>query len=117
MTARLAPAPQQFSAIESTRATKVDLIVRKARPFSEEVFSRRRRVDLAFAGSVSVLSPEDAILSKLEWARRSGDSERQLRDAAAVLEVMPDLDREYIERWASQLGVADLWEQIAQSRA
>jgi hypothetical protein len=107
----------QFNAIESTRATKVDLIIRKARAFSEEEFSRRRRVDLAFGARVSVVTPEDAILSKLEWARLAGDSERQLRDAAGVLEVTPDLDQAYIDRWADRLGVADSWEQITRGRS
>jgi hypothetical protein len=53
------------------------------------------------------------VLSKLEWARRAGDSERQLADAAGVVAVNPTLDRAYIERWAEQLGVADLWSRLA----
>ena len=53
------------------------------------------------------------MLSKLEWARRAGDSERQLADAAGVLAVNPSLDRAYIEHWARELGVCDLWHRIA----
>jgi hypothetical protein len=104
---------RQFNAIEMARATKLDLIVRKARPFSVEEFGRRQRVDFSFAPGVSTVSAEDAVLSKLEWARRSGDSERQLRDAAGVVELNPSLDRDYVRRWAEQLGVVDLWERIA----
>lgn len=104
---------RQFNAIEMARATKVDLIVRRARPFSVEEFSRRQRLDLSFGRAVSTVTAEDSVLSKLEWARRSGDSERQLRDAAGVVELNPALDRDYIRRWAEQLGVADLWERIA----
>lgn len=103
---------RQFNVIECDRATKVDLIVRRERPFSVEEFSRRRRLDLPFGRGVSIVSPEDAILSKLEWARRAGDSERQIRDAAGVLEVNPEIDRAYVERWSRDLGVADLWRQI-----
>ena len=103
----------QFNAIETARATKVDLIVRKARPFSIEEFRRRQRLELPFAPSVAVVTPEDAILSKLEWARRSGDSERQIRDAAGVLELNPGIERAYIERWARELGVSDLWARIS----
>lgn len=87
--------------------------VRKSRPFSIEEFSRRLRMDLPFGRDVAIVTPEDAILSKLEWARQSGDSARQLRDAAGVLELNPRVDRRYIEHRASQLHVADLWEQIA----
>lgn len=104
---------RQFNAIEMARATKVDLIVRKARPFSVEEFGRRQRIDLPFAKAVSAVTPEDSVLSKLEWARDSGDSARQLRDAAGVVELNPTLDREYVGRWAEQLGVTDLWERIA----
>lgn len=107
---------RQFNVIETARAAKVDLIVRKARPFSIEEFERRRRLDLPFARDVAVVAPEDAILSKLEWARQSGDSERQIRDAAGIVEVTRTIDRAYIQRWARELGVSDLWERIATSQ-
>jgi hypothetical protein len=107
---------RQFNAIETQYACKIDLIVRKDRPFSREEFARRQGADLPFRDAVMVVSPEDAILSKLEWARRSGDSERQLRDAAGVLELNPSLDRQYVEKWAAALGVDDLWRRIAEGR-
>lgn len=106
---------QQFNVIEIATAAKLDLIVRKDRAFSRTELGRRQRVDLPFAPAVAIVSPEDAILSKLEWARRSGDSERQIQDAAHVVELNADLDRVYIEQWAQQLGVSDLWERIART--
>jgi hypothetical protein len=105
---------RQFNAIETSRAVKIDLIVKKLRPFSVEEFGRRRRVDFPFARGVATVTAEDAILSKLEWARQAGDSERQLRDAAGIVELNSSLDREYIETWAVRLGVSDLWSRIAQ---
>lgn len=72
----------QFNAIEARYACMMDLIIRRDRPFSEEEFARRTAVDLSFAKGVSIVTPEDAILSKLEWARHSGDSEKQIADAA-----------------------------------
>lgn len=102
-----------FNVIETRYACKIDLIIRKDRPFSHEEFVRRQPVDLAFGRPVTMVTPEDSILSKLEWARQSGDSERQLRDAAGVLELNPSLDRAYIETWAHALGVADLWRRIS----
>ena len=74
---------RQFNAIETQHACTIDLIVKKDRPFSEEEFSRRLRVDLTFARQGAVVTPEDAVLSKLEWAKR-GDSERQRRDATTA---------------------------------
>ncbi len=88
---------------------KVDLIVQKERPFSQTELSRRRpgrvlEVDLMMA------SPEDTVLTKLEWSKLSG-SERQLRDVAGVLRVSgPELDIEYIEKWVQALGLGAEWE-------
>ena len=100
---------RQFNVIEMGHACKVDLIIRKDRAFSREreEFARRQTVDLGLGRPLSMVTPEDAIVSKLEWASR-GDSERQLRDARGILEINPDLDRQYISRWADQLGVAHL---------
>jgi hypothetical protein len=59
-----------------------------------------------------MVTPEDSILSKLEWARRA-DSERQLRDVAAIAEMNPALDRGYITQRAEALEVLDLWKTIS----
>lgn len=49
---------------------------------------------------------------QFEWARL-GESERQLRDVRGVLEMQNErLDRGYIERWARELGVEELWRRI-----
>jgi hypothetical protein len=103
----------QFNAIETRHASKIDLIVCADRPFSRTELERRIPVDLPFATGVSMASPEDAIVSKLELARKSGDSERQLADARGVLDVTPSVDRAYIAHWAEELGVSDLWYRIA----
>lgn len=105
---------RQFNAIEMRYACKIDLIVRQDRPFSETEFGRRVAVDLTFGRNISIVTPEDAILSKLEWARKSGESEKQLADAAGVLDINPAVDREYVERWARELGVSDLWRQLSE---
>lgn len=105
-------ARRQFNVIEIAHACKIDLIVRRDRAFSDEEFSRRHAVDLPFAQRVSMVTKEDSVLSKLEWARESGDSSRQLADAAAIVAMNPDLDRSYIERWATALGVTDLWRKV-----
>jgi hypothetical protein len=97
--------------IDLATGWKADLIVRKSRPFSDAEFTRRQQVD--FLGSpVWMASPEDVVLSKLEWALRTG-SERQLRDVRGVLAAKPDgIDVDYIERWTNALGLADLWRQV-----
>jgi hypothetical protein len=101
----------QFNVVDVSTGWKLDLIVRKSRAWSEEEF--RRRVPTRLLGVAAyIATPEDVILSKLEWAR-AGESERQLEDAAGILAVQgPGLDRAYLERWARELEVTDLWERV-----
>jgi hypothetical protein len=106
-----------FNVIDISDACKIDLIVRRDRAFSREELARRVVVELSPGRTVWIVTPEDAVLSKLEWARRAGDSERQIADAAGVVAVNPSLDRAYIERWADELGVLDLWRRIARGGA
>lgn len=106
----------QFNVIDRSTGWKVDLIIRKDRPFSREEFSRRRKEDL-FGLPIHLATAEDTILAKLEWARL-GDSERQWRDVIGIIRSRSeDLDREYIERWAAWLGVSEDWKRAAQRAA
>jgi hypothetical protein len=100
-----------FNVIEGEIGWKADLIPLRNRPFSREEFSRRRQAEV-LGSKVYVVSPEDAILSKLEWARK-GASERQLKDAAGIVATQgADLDRTYLSKWARELGVAGLLEEL-----
>jgi hypothetical protein len=104
---------RQFNVIETGTAFKLDLIIRKERPFSREEFQRRQRADLGEATQVAVASAEDTIISKLEWARKGGGSERQIADVRGIMDVKgTELDRRYIERWAKDLGVLELWHDV-----
>lgn len=85
---------------------KVDLVVRKDRPFSHNELARQRLVEIEGV-DVAIVSAEDLVLAKLEWSSQGGGSERQLRDIAGIAAVS-SLDRAYLERWATELGVADL---------
>jgi hypothetical protein len=106
----------QFNLVDARSAFKIDVIVRKDRPFSREEIGRCRAVELAPGVRLALASPEDTILSKLEWARKAGRSQKQLDDAAGVLAVNPRLDRAYVEKWAAELGVLDLWREISGPR-
>lgn len=106
---------RMFNAIHTPSAVKIDLIIRKDRPFSREELRRRQEAELPGGTRVSLATPEDTILSKLEWARKGGGSERQLGDVAGILDVHGEtLDRVYIDRWARELGVLDLWQRVAE---
>jgi hypothetical protein len=69
-------------------------------------FGRRQKA-IILGIEVWVLSPEDAILSKLEWAKGSA-SEQQMRDVLGVLQIQGrKLDEQYLWKWAKSLGVQD----------
>jgi hypothetical protein len=97
-----------FNVIDMTTAWKLDLIVRKNRPFSIEEM-RRRAPKLIVDIEVATATAEDTIIAKLEWSK-DGGSERQLADVAGILRVRrPGLDLDYIERWVMELELQDQW--------
>lgn len=99
----------QFNLVEGASGWKVDFIVQKGRPFSQEEFSRRKFVDINGI-RLCLASPEDVILSKLEWACET-QSERQIEDAAGIVKRRwSSLDRSYLETWIAKLGVEPEWE-------
>lgn len=61
---------------------------------------------------IGVNTVENAILRKLEWYRRGGESsERQWRDVVGIVNAQDrQLDRAYLREWAGKLGVSDLIE-------
>lgn len=97
-----------FNAIHLERSFKVDFWVCSDEPYAREAFQRRRQVTM-FGRPVWVSSPEDTILSKLRWYKMSPVLNRQLQDALEVYEIQePDLDQDYLDRWAARLEIADL---------
>jgi hypothetical protein len=100
-----------FNVIDYQTGWKADLIIRKDRAFSFEEFGRRISANI-LGVDVTVISPEDAILSKLEWSKESG-SELQFRDALGVAVIQwESLDKEYLRKWARELGVEHLLETL-----
>jgi hypothetical protein len=99
-----------FNLIHTKTIVKVDCVVRKDTPYRLEEFRRRRRVTVA-GFSMMVVSPEDLVLSKLDWARDSR-SEVQLRDVRLILLSQPDLDWAYLREWAGVLGLTALLDEV-----
>lgn len=62
---------------------------------------------------LEVLSPEDLILSKLDWAKDSR-SQLQLDDVRNLLRSVQGLDTEYLNRWVDRLGLAPLYQEVCQ---
>ena len=104
----------QFNVIDLGTGWKIDLIVRRDRPFSVQEFGRRQNVD--FSGmQLAVATAEDVIVAKLEWAT-TGASRRQIEDVAGILRLRHgELDLAYVSDWVGQLGLEDAWLEARQA--
>ena len=103
-----------FNIIHRDTMFKVDVFIPRPRPFLKSQLARARRQTFTLGKEVSAkfASPEDTILSKLEWYRLGGEaSDRQWRDILGVLKTKTgDLDLDYLRQWAKELKVSDLLE-------
>ena len=107
-----------FNAISLVAPFKIDFYVLGRNPFDAEEFRRRVPQEMGDDRpySLMVKTAEDTILRKLEWFRKGGEiSDQQWKDVLGVLTVSGHrLNNAYLDRWASELGVADL---LAKARA
>ena len=108
-------AESSFNLVHLATMLKVDVFVRKSTPWDIEAFSRKVRGTLDTTGTgreFDLTTAEDIVLHKLAWYQLGGGvSDRQWRDAVGVIAVQAQsLDRTYLTRWASSLGLADLLE-------
>jgi len=97
-----------FNLMHLTSGIKVDLIVRKDSEYRQLEFDRRLRVQIGHVDTW-IVSREDLVLSKLEWARES-DSDLQRKDVVTLLD--GSLDWTYLREWAGRLGVADMLDRL-----
>lgn len=105
----------QFNLIDLDSGWKVDLIIRRARAFSRAEFERR--IPFEYEGAaLSVVSAEDLIIAKLEWAKLGG-SRRQLEDGARLLDLREhQLDTDHLARWVEALGLGAEWAEAQRLR-
>lgn len=103
-----------FNIIHRETMFKVDVFIPRPRPFLQSQLARAQRQSFSLEREVSAkfASPEDTILSKLEWYRIGGEaSDRQWRDILGVLKTREgELDLDYLQKWAKELNVTDLLE-------
>jgi hypothetical protein len=102
-----------FNVIDHVTGLKIDFIFLKSRNFSQEEF-RRRKQAIVWGVPLYIATPEDIVLSKLEWAKL-GKSSRQIEDAAGILKVRAgELDISYVEKWIAELGLTSEWARARQ---
>lgn len=110
-----------FNIIHRETMFKVDVFIPRPRPFLQSQLARAQRQTFNFEQEVSAkfASPEDTVLSKLEWYRMGGEaSERQWRDILGVLKTRAgELDLDYLKKWAGELKISDLLERVLKEAA
>lgn len=101
-----------FNLIHLPTSFKVDVFVSRRRPFD---ISAMNRATLERLGDtqwleIHIATPEDAIIAKLEWYRKTNEtSERQWDDVTRLLKLLGDaVDRDYLRASAESVGVQDL---------
>ncbi len=99
----------QFNVIQPQTGLKVDFMCAESSPYTDTRFRRARAAPTHKGVSVTYSAPEDVILMKLRYFQMGG-SDKHLRDIASIIKVSGEiLDREYLDRWAASLGVAEEW--------
>jgi hypothetical protein len=94
-----------FNLIHQESVIKVDFIVRKASAYRIGEFDRRQLITIG-EFKTWIVSKEDLILSKLDWAKDS-HSELQLRDVKNLAST--GYKAAYLEKWTDLLGLTTLW--------
>jgi hypothetical protein len=96
-----------FNLVHNDSIIKVDCIVQKSTEYRVMEFERRHRIRIEDF-ETWIVSKEDLIISKLEWARES-HSEKQLSDVRNLLKTVCDLD--YLRNWTEKLGLHNLFQE------
>ena len=102
-----------FNILHLPTMLKIDFFILKEQPYSIKSFERRvlnTLDDSEDSIKVFLCSPEDIIISKLDWFRLSNEtSERQWLDILGVIKVQKDnLNRKYLKHWTEQLNLLEL---------
>jgi hypothetical protein len=103
-----------INAVHMHSGYKADLYpVREGDELRASAFSRRQKVDLGEPlGEVYLHSPEDLIIYKL-WYYSISQQTKHLRDITSIVMTLEDdLDHSYIEKWAMDKGVINIWREI-----
>ena len=98
-----------FNLIHNDTLIKVDFMIRKREDYRLVEFERRQRITVQ-GSSLWIVSKEDLILSKLDWARDS-QSQRQFTDVENLLATGADL--EYLKTWSQKLNLTAMLTRVS----
>ncbi|MBX7173842.1 MAG: hypothetical protein K1X72_22930 [Pyrinomonadaceae bacterium] len=97
-----------FNVLNQQTIIKIDCIIRKNDEFNLKAFSRKKKVNYSGDFEVWIISKEDLIISKLNWAKTS-KSEMQMRDVASI--IRNGYDEEYVDFWVEKLGLKEIFQE------
>lgn len=102
-----------FNLIHLETVIKIDVFIFKDIPYHQNALERKIKDTLEdddMKTEFYFSSPEDIIISKLQWYELSGKaSERQWLDVIGVIKVQGDsLDKNYLQVWSKKLGILEL---------
>ena len=110
------PARLPINIIDGAIGTKADLFVVQHVGLDASIMTRLRRRKLYVQPDfyACFLSPEDVILYKLIYFKKSeGTSQKHPTDIHAMLRAIEsELDLAYLDLWAREVGVLDLWQAV-----
>lgn len=105
----------EFNFIDGDSGVKVDFWILKKNDIFDVVRLKKRKERIIEGQKVYFISPEDLILSKLQWYKKSNSS-RHLEDIESIFKISGDkLDTAYLKKWAKKLGLLGLlkkWSQL-----
>lgn len=97
----------EFNFIHGETGVKVDFWVAKNDMF-ENMRMKRKIARQILGRKVCFISPEDLIISKLQWSKISASS-RHTEDIESILKISGGkLDKKYLNFWISKLNLEDI---------
>ncbi len=100
-----------FNLIHPETGIKVDCWILKPKEYDELSFSRRRK-EIVFDRETYISSPEDLIITKLDWYKQS-DIQKHYEDVVGIFQIQQGkLDIDYIKEWAQHFSFLDIVEDI-----
>ena len=105
---------RQFNVIHPASANKIDFMIARLDEWGRQQMGRSRSMPLEPDFLVRTASPEDIIISKMRYYQEGG-SDKHLADSAGILARQGiRVDHDYIQHWASELGLTEIWNAILQ---
>jgi len=101
----------EFNFIDPNSGLKVDFWVEKEGKDNPSEFKNRKSKKIS-GQRVFFVSPEDLILSKLQWHKLS-PSDRHIDDVKSVFRISGEkLDKKYLNYWVKKLGLSEIMEEF-----